>query len=735
MNNCPRPRFTSRCARGFLLTLAWTAVLGLSSRSAPGATDGKLRVLTVTGDWKSQAWYQDVWMPAPGQPPKLYRGRFIAAKVNEAAPGKFEFTDITNYIGQEYLDAAYLSQFDVVLLGDIVGWSLNPRFQAAVGDYVRNGGGLIYCASWKWHCAMQKNTPFADVLPAEFPADNLTGDWKTADTTTDTKEFVPIPANPEHPVMQGLDWTQAPALARNFRLIPKPDSDVLIKTPGGAPVVVAWQHGKGRAMITGSIFANDELSDKFGDGWRDIGQFYAQAFAWLGANSANTRAALKEATAEIAVEVDFGKALNRVPPAIFSVHGHDSPGFDPLQGLALENFRALNPRGGFARFAANCAPERGRYDFKGVDHQLTNIKRLELEPLALFGAYGYGQPKWLWADGSSWSNPSPQAIQDIKDEITAFLEHTNGRKGDPDYKQTVTYIELCNEPDINYQTVAGYARLFNAVAQHVHENFPGVKIGTYGSYEVPYLKAFIDACGGHADWISRHPYGWTGEMLFKAQDDFAAYAAGKGHGHLQFIITEWDFWIMGREKFDYMVKRYFEAVKRENLAGTLHYRLGMYNEPIYLFGILWGGWGQDKGAGQPNTPMHDAYDAFWIFRDFRGERVATTRRAPGSEGLLGHVLADATRNGDKLNAVLYYDWAYDGTGYKDYKAGVNYGTVRAQITLAFPPAGKERRLALSRATGTGFEVVRKDVKIAPGQSEYRDTLEMPPLTAWSLVVE
>ncbi len=581
------------------VALACAIFLGFEIPNVPAAAaEGKIRVLAVTGDWKTQAWYQDVWMPKPGESPKLYRGRFIAAKVNEAAPGKFEFTDITNYAGQEYLDANYLSQFDVLVLGDIVGWSLSPRFQAAIGDFVRNGGGVIYCASHKWQCAMQKGTPFAEVLPAEFPVDNITGDWKTAETVSEKNEFVPVAAMPGHPVMAGLDWEQAPPLSRNFRILPKAKAEVLVKSPGGAPVVAAWQFGKGRAMMTGSIFANDELSTKFGDGWKDFGKFYAQTFAWLGANSSKPRAAVKEATGEVVVEVDFAKSLNRVAAGIFSLHGaHDSPGFAPLKGLALENFMAINPQGGFSRFAANCAKARGKYEFTEVDRHLGEIKRLGLEPLALFAAYGYGQPKWMWADGSSWKDPSAQAIQDIKDELSAFLEHTNGKKGEAGYKTNVTYIELCNEPDINYQTVAGYARLFNAVAEHVHANFPGVKIGTYGSYEIPYLKAFIDACGAQTDWISRHPYGWTGEMVFKAQDDFAAYAASKGHEHIQFIVTEWDFWIMGRQKFDYMVKRNFEAVKRENLLGALHYRLGMYNRADLPVWAAVGGLGAEQGRG------------------------------------------------------------------------------------------------------------------------------------------
>ena len=711
--------------------VAATACLALAAFAA----SAEIKVLTVTGDWKSQEWYQDNWMAKPGQPShKLYRGRYIAARVNAAAPGKFAFTDLTNYAGQEYLDANYLSQFDVVLLGDIVGWSLNPRFQAAVADYVKNGGGLIYCGSWKWHTAMVKGTPFADVLPADFPVDGIDGDWKRADTMNEPKPFKPALAAAAHPAVKGLDWASVPDLERNFRVLPKPGAEVLVKSPSGSPVLVAWQLGKGRTMITGSIFSNDELSEKFSE-WRDFGKFYAQVFGWLGANSPRKAVAVKDAAAEVVVAADFARTLNAVPAAVFSVHGHDSPGFDPLLGLALENFNALNPKGTFARFSSHCAKARGEYDFAEVDKQLANIKRLGLEPLALFGAYGYGKPDWMWEGGSSWRNPSAQAIEDAKNEIHAFLEHANGKKGAPGYQTTVKYVELCNEPDINYQTAEGYARLFNAVADHVHANFPGVLIGSFGSYEVPYVKAFIDASGKHADWISRHPYGWTGERLFAVQDEFAAYAASKGHGHLKFIITEWDFWIQGRQKFDYMVKRNFEAVKRDNLLGAMHYRLGMYNEPIYLFGLLWGGWGQDRGAGAPNTPMHDAYDAFWIFRDFRGDRVAVEKTGEGLDALLPHVLADGTRQGDKLNLVLYYDWTCGGNGFEDYAAGRRYPKVKAKVALTFPAVKKDRVLTIARANGEGFDFVRKDVKIAAGATEYRGDVDLAPATAYSVAVQ
>ena len=698
------------------------------------ATPNPIKVLTVTGDWKSQEWYQDQWMAKPGQPDhSLYRGRYIAAQVNAAAPGKFAFTDITNYAGQEYLDADYLAQFDVVLIGDIMGWSLNPRFHDAVEAYVRGGGGLVYCASYKWGCALMRDTPFGHVLPADFPVDGTTGDWKRAKQTTDVEAFKPQVAAPEHPVVKGLDWASVPTLARNMLVLPKTGATTLLKTPSGAPALVAWELEKGRAMITGGIFSNDEMSTEFGK-WKDFGKFYAQAFAWLGANSPRQPVSLRAATAEVAVEVDFKRALNRVPPGIFSVHGHDSAGF-PISGQAYDTFMALNPRGGFARFDVSMPFKDGGYgDFSQADKQLNEIRRLGLWPIVLFSGLNNGGHR-AWADGSAWHKPSDKAIQVVCEEVGALLTHANGRRDDKAYRANVEYIELMNEPDVNYETAPGFGRLVAGVADYVHANFPGVKVGAFGAYEVPYLTPFLDACGGKIDWISRHPYGWTGERVFQIQDEFEAYAARKGWDHIEFIVTEWDFWIQGRQKFDYMMKRYFEAVKREKLLGTLHYRLGMYNEPIYLFGLIWGGWGQDRGAGAPGTPMHDAYDAFWIFRDFRGDRAPVRKTSADAAAVLPHVVADAVRSGDKLNAVVYFDWAYGLAGIPDTARGVNYAKVKAAVKLDFPASKRERKLTISKATGEGFSVVKQDVVVAAGATTYADTIELPPATAVSITLQ
>jgi len=585
-----------------------------------------IKVLTVTGDWKSQEWYQETWMAKPGEKPRLYRGRFIACEVEKVAPGQFEFTDITNYTGQEYMDADYLSQFDVLLLGDVMGLSLNPRFHAAIEDYVKNGGGLIYCASHKWDGASTKNTPFAHALPGVLATDALTEDWRDPDlgTTADKQPFTPrvTAGQSQHPVVKGLDWNSVPVLDSNFKTIPKRGSVVVLESPAGNPVLTVWQLGKGRAALSSSIFANDEVSSKFGD-WKDFGKYYANVFRWLGENSTAKKAVLEDKAGEITIDVDFSKTANTVSASLFGLHGaHDCPGFNPLQGLALENYKVLNLQGALGRFDISCSTARGKYDFARTDQNLKLLEELELVPVALFNGF-----QWIWAEGSSWYNPSEQAIADIIDEIDAFLKYTNGTKDSPEYRLRVPYIELLNEPDLNTRTIPGFAKLLNAVADHVHANYPGVKIGAFGFFETPYLEQFIDECGAHVDWIARHPYGWTGEMTFALQDKFEAYAKSKGHDHIKFFVNEWDFWIMGRQKFDYMMKRNFEAVKRsESLLGTLHYRLGMYGEPIYLFGILWEVGGRTAARAQRTRPcmtptMHSGFSKTSAVRELRSPRV------------------------------------------------------------------------------------------------------------------
>lgn len=98
-------------------------------------------------------------------------------------------------------------------------------------------------------------------------------------------------------------------------------------------------------------------------------------------------------------------------------------------------------------------------------------------------------------------------------------------------------------------------------------------------------------------------------------------------------------------------------------------------------------------------------------------------------------MADATRSGEKLNTVVYFDWAYGLVGIPDTAAGVNYNKVKIAIKLSFPAAGRDRKLSISQATGEGFSVVKKDIVVAAGATSYENAFELAPATAVSVTME
>ncbi|HPD16786.1 MAG TPA: hypothetical protein PLE19_17705 [Planctomycetota bacterium] len=909
--------------------VAFSIVLAFEAMAA----QRPIQVLATTGDWKNQPWYQNLWMRDKEGKPQIYRGRYIEQKVEAIAPGRFAFTHIPNYIAQQYLDADYLSQFDVLLIGDLMV-HLSDQFQTAVRDFVRNGGGLIYCANHKWGIGMKvKGQPFEEALPTAWPEAN---EWGEFENWVDVESFMPDLLSRRHPIVRGLDWAAAPPLGRAVNMPAKKGATVLLATPriavlpwqvigpwpnpggtGGwdvayeperkidlsasytvegqreplrwqrarargtgvldlnklltpndnvlayavlyvkspdarkvlcagfaddgikvwvngkqlpgdpkkagawpgkaeaelargwnevlikcvektgwwgfklelltpdgkpmpdlafsykpaamrareqeyveqAPVLTAWDFGRGRAVFSASIFANDEQSEKFAQGWQDFGKYYAQLFEWVGANSKNQRATLRDAQAEVRASVDFTRPLNAIAPGIFSIHGNEG-----IRDVALENYMALNPKGAISRGYPDATAIEGvpagdkgdkwepqndnddpnvtdwsRINKKGIDAYIAECQAYGTEPILCCHGIQYGSPKWMWKEGHWLGEATERDAAEIAEMVGAFLEHANrGRKGSPNYELNVKYVDLGNEPELDHKSLPGWVRIVKAVGQRVHRDHPGVLVGSYAPYQMRYIRQLLDEAGGEIDWLSFHPYGWTASEFYRFTDGIQAYARSKGLSNLKLMITEWDFWIQGREKFDYMMTRWFASVPREDLLGTIHYRLWQYVEPIYMFGVLWAGWGPKDVVGPRGTPIHDAYDAFWIWRDFRGRRVATTKAlasADTSPRLLDHLHLDASENGGKLNALLYYGWAYDGTGYKDYAKGIAYPRVKVSLKLALPPATAARNLTISRATGEGFEVLAKGVAIPAGAKEHVQAIEAEPLTAYSITVE
>jgi len=123
------------------LLLAISMSANMLQKAEAGEPGRKIRVLYVGGDWKAQLPnYQ-------GNTPM--RGFFVKQEVEKAAPGIFDFTLWTSYEFLQYADSEMLRQWDVVVMGDVMGQSVLPRHVRAMREFVEGGGGFWYCDNHK----------------------------------------------------------------------------------------------------------------------------------------------------------------------------------------------------------------------------------------------------------------------------------------------------------------------------------------------------------------------------------------------------------------------------------------------------------------------------------------------------------------------------------------------------------------------------------------------------------
>ena len=118
-----------------------------------------------------------------------------------------------------------------------------------------------------------------------------------------------------------------------------------------------------------------------------------------------------------------------------------------------------------------------------------------------------------------------------------------------------------------------------------------------------------------------------------------------------------------------------------------------------------------------NTPMHDAYDSFWAFRDFRGQRAPTVKTAGTDPVPSSQTMCWPTQPGTATSSTSFSITTghTDGTGYKDYAKGINYDKVNAKLKLAVTPSNKARTLTVSRGQAKVSTLLKKDVAIPPGR--------------------
>jgi uncharacterized membrane protein len=716
----------------------------------------KTRVLYVGGDWKSQ-------LPNfQGKTP--LRGHFVKQEVEKAAPGRFEFTLWTSYEFLQYGDSETLKNFDVLVVGDVMGQSVLPRLVKGVTGFVEGGGGLWYCDNHKAFMFYEKERSFEAVLPIEIlpfraygPEDNQPRCGEGA--------VKPVIAAADHPVVKGLDWASAPAIRGGDKWGPgygkvKDGATVLARSPGGKDIWVGWEKGKGRALWTGGVFANDELSEDFVK-WPQFGQFSAQILTWLAEKSTYPRAALKDAVAEGTLVVDTSKKGPVATSKHFGIHGQeDCPGGSyPMKDADLALYQALKLDNGFARTSSfmgikklkdNQSEDDGtdlttfdaaKYDWTNTDVVVKDLERIKADPVFL-----YWCPWW----GPNWPDPARYTKY-----FAASIEHVNGKPGTPEYKPRMEYFEIMNEPNIGPapEVLNRYTAFFNHAVEKLRPRYPGVKYGCGGFNEWTYVQAIIDQCGKNLDWFSRHPYGHTGEAVFFLQDRYAEHAKAKGIPDLKFIVTEWDFWIYGEPAFDYLMMRWKPMLDRADAClGSLHYRWREYQEGGYVFGIHgedfkgkygelppeWPNPGKDK-------PITYRYNAFWIMRDYRGPQFDTKMEVPALRGAVAANAAEyaervakpvdlstrayavASCDGKQFNVVVHYGYAAADAG-----KGETYGKLKLRVQAPIPPEVKGRTLVIARAD---CRKTTEEAAIEIKGDTLDQTIEIPAQSAVSLTVK
>jgi len=184
-----------------------------------------------------------------------------------------------------------LKAYDVVILSDVDSDSIvlypterstrapmGPNRLKSIRDYVWQGGALVMIGGYatfvgrhnagNWH-----GTPVEEALPVDCLA--------VDDDRMETPEGVTVEVKqPQHPIMQGIQWSPSPIFNGYNRVVPKKNARVLATfKETGEPLVVVWSFGKGRAMA----FTSD-IAPHWGAGfqeWKYYEQFWNQALAWL----------------------------------------------------------------------------------------------------------------------------------------------------------------------------------------------------------------------------------------------------------------------------------------------------------------------------------------------------------------------------------------------------------------------------------------------------------------------
>ena len=333
------------------------------------------------------------------------------------------------------------------------------------------------------------------------------------------------------------------------------------------------------------------------------------------------------AAQEIRVDArDTGAAVNR---GLFSLVNYQYL-YGRADGKAISQFEDLGPGGSQARIEVRINeaependnadprvlnpdaffPERGIVYVPDSARYMRNLAELGIEPLVLL-AYN---SSWLAKDGRFTGAPSSNAewVEFAVEQIRYLNSIDGGAQ--------VRYVEVWNEPNITQfwtGTQEEYFSLFNDVADALHSEFPGIQVGgpvlsPSGGIDA-WLRAFIDACGSRADFLSYHSYGQAvPRIIYDIETYGELFRRETGKSGPRIIISESDHRIAPEDKFRYLMERQFALMQdTDELIAFHHFTLPYYAEGAHIFGLI------DTDA----YVIGENYWPYWAFRDIAGTEL------------------------------------------------------------------------------------------------------------------
>ena len=430
--------------------------------------------------------------------------------------------------------------------------------------------------------------------------------------------------------------------------------------------------------------------------------------------------------------VDWTRSDEQINRGLFSTQGFMQVYVEP-NPLVMETFKLTNPKGTHTRLETyihkmependDDDPEHFNWDGFHPDRMIrfiTNrlafeevVDDLGMERLSLL-CYNVD---WLKSD-----DPDVE-VADVDEwaEFAAAVVHTYNMEDD-EYSPNLRYVQIWNEPNMPMfysGNMESYFELFEAAAQRIHRDYPGVLVGgptiSHAWHTEPqeWMDAFLERSAKYADYISWHHYGPMGEGTDILIDDVVDRVGrfreipGKEQGRAK--ITETDAWFVGWEKMQFLMERQFRFLQISDLLISVHHFCCMaYGESgNYTFGLV----------GRRGDIIPGNFWPYWLFRNLIGNEAHTLRQGP--------------RQGDFFLAGSYHE---NETGSLLGNAMLmnNSGEpLSLDLELYFPPRD-EGRLLVTEALQEDFQGVVNIQEVAAGAVRMTVPMNMAPGESYSV---